>query len=76
MNNWQPIETAPKDGTDFLACWDNDELHVVCIRNGECYRAMDKEPWAMPTRWMPLPDPPDVRDDDVKNRPQTTKAIY
>lgn len=55
---WQPISTAPTDGTEFLGYWDNDDMHVVCIRNGECYRAMDREPWAMPLCWMPLPEVP------------------
>ena len=62
LPQWQPIETAPKDGTDFLACWDDDELHVVCLRGNECFRAMDREEWAIPTVWMPLPAPPELKD--------------
>lgn len=56
---WQPIDSAPKDGTDFLGCWDDGELHVVCIRDGECFREMDKEAWAMPVLWQPLPALPE-----------------
>jgi hypothetical protein len=56
---WQPIDKAPQDGTEFLGYWDNDDLHVVSIRAGQCYRQMDREAWAMPTLWMPLPELPD-----------------
>lgn len=57
---WRPIETAPKDGTQFLGAWGNhDEVHVVYIRDGECQRAMDHgQAWMMPTHWLPLPLPP------------------
>jgi hypothetical protein len=56
---WQPIDKAPQDGTEFLGYWDNDDLHVVSIRAGQCYRQMDRDAWAMPTLWMPLPELPD-----------------
>jgi hypothetical protein len=57
MSEWQPIETAPKDGTVILAWrkhatipmivrfyygeWDSDGVHVSHL-----------------THWMPLPEPP------------------
>jgi len=60
-SEWQPISTAPKDGTEFLGCWDNDDIHVVYIRDGECGRAMDDgRAWAMPLFWQPLPQPPEA----------------
>lgn len=55
-NVWQPIETAPKDGTEILAFhrdgqsvafWD---LNMWMEANGE-YRVT-------PTHWQPLPAPP------------------
>lgn len=58
---WQPIETAPKDGTHVLAYdgsnmttvkWDRD--YWALIEQG--YYAEDNEWW--PTHWMPLPKPP------------------
>lgn len=54
---WQPIETAPKDGTDVLA-----------LHEGRTYQArwQDDAFWfsasawksLAPTHWMPLPPPP------------------
>ena len=57
---WQPIETAPKDGTPFLGCdpdyifvaiWDRgNRVHLTDTGRGFCY----------PTHWMPLPPPPET----------------
>lgn len=54
---WQPIETAPKDGTPFLGYWESvEEYHVVNInRLGKCRREMDAKNWSMPDYWLPLP---------------------
>lgn len=68
---WQPIETAPKDGTwvfvghalwqfPIIARWDmNHRVHV------ECWSDIDSLPIGYsaeyghePTHWMPLPEPP------------------
>ena len=61
---WQPIETAPRDGTRFLAFerWNADYQIYECwwgedFGNWEGWRdAWDSEP--EPTHWMPLPKPP------------------
>jgi hypothetical protein len=66
--DWQPIETAPRDGAELLLCA-ADPLVV-----GRFYRGVgqwaDADPafrsksgwfWAFgirPTHWMSLPDPP------------------
>lgn len=60
MSEWQPIETAPKDGSQFLAS-DITGYHFNCWWENEGYEArwmdeIDSEP--NPTHWMPLPPPP------------------
>ena len=64
MSEWQPIETAPKDGTTVLAVLDG------CMTTISMYQA--KQEWILehdgghdprwplkPTHWMPLPEPPE-----------------
>lgn len=69
---WQPIETAPKDGTPVLCalyynndrsywgqlviCWD-DHNHIWTDGVGWEQNLID-EPTETPLFWMPLPDPP------------------
>lgn len=62
-NPWQPIETAPKDGTILFAL---DELHMrpwryECEWNGvQWYHGFgDGWPAANPTHWMQIPSAPD-----------------
>ena len=67
MSEWQPIETAPKDGTDILVMT-GETMHVVRwinIHGGFDYWAVDDNkhgPFTLrgkaPTHWMPLPEPP------------------
>ena len=62
---WQPIETAPKDGNDILvAAFGNSILVVAYDENMQ----HPDYPWITldgpryhreaPTHWMPLPEPP------------------
>ena len=70
---WQPIETAPKDGTKIIVWTVHDEVEVsewfrttgdeYVEAEGGLYRKENKlyyEGWNgnKPTHWMPLPPPP------------------
>jgi hypothetical protein len=71
MVDWQPIETAPKDGTRILL-WDTDE---AVIAKWDDISMGGAKGWQVavvnmigdvnyydaafnPTHWMPLPEPP------------------
>ena len=64
---WQPIKTAPKDGTLFLA-WEAHYPYANVARwfQGRVYWLAEELQLAYtgswsghpPTHWMPLPDPP------------------
>ena len=61
---WQPIETAPRDGTFFIARVSNgiDEPRVCPMildgrHNDTVINIADGNQWSA-THWMPLPTPP------------------
>ena len=69
VNQWQPIETAPKDGTNILGYMRayNDDIIVVCHfededgKNEYCpWLESEGELYARYelTHWMSLPEPP------------------
>jgi len=72
LSQWQPIETAPKDGTKFLAgrfvkkCPYDANGHIAVDRwheraKGDHYNGLGSfngNYWPA-THWMPLPQPPE-----------------
>ena len=70
MTEWQPIDTAPKDGTYFLAYWRPHEdepfvkiYHVCHYAHGVIWPSwiIDDD---MPTHWVPLPPAPLKKGDE------------
>jgi hypothetical protein len=72
MNDWQPTETAPRDGTKFLG-WNKTHGMHECVVPFVCkdYKRLEamygsrthhgRPVWFAPTHWMPLPEPPKTR---------------
>jgi hypothetical protein len=63
MSKWQPIETAPNDGTQFLAYGDGNgvesSVYICSRRYGlDGWREAYTKRAMRPTHWMPLPEPP------------------
>jgi hypothetical protein len=67
---WQPIETAPKDGTRILAYWPDIYANSSAVQCETWWGPWgnSKSTWQTvwewadgpncPTHWMPLPEPP------------------
>ena len=56
LTQWQPIDTAPKDGTLVLICEYGCVYVAIFNKEGFCYN--DEHIGFNPTHWMPLPKPP------------------
>jgi len=71
MNNWQPIETAPKDGTRIILT-DGEEMEICSWGSPYPVDFPEKKAWIFgrgddysnynqfffPTHWMPCPEIP------------------
>lgn len=73
---WQPIETAPKEGTGIVgSAWWKMADGVYCLGwlaegyfDGDDWAFasfdLDADEYSAPTHWMPLPQPPKEKGDD------------
>lgn len=68
MSAWQPIESAPKDGTRvliyqgghvYIAWWDEKDWTGVWVIF-DCDDSFYSLTADHPTHWLPLPDPPET----------------
>jgi hypothetical protein len=67
-HTWQPIETAPKDGTRLLLCHATSAMHAnaLPVLTGhwsllsDCWFSTITDDRVNPTHWMPLPAAPTV----------------
>jgi hypothetical protein len=59
MSDWQPIETAPKDGTRFLAIYVPKDVRLICYRKGRWQEPGDDHGLIDFEYWHPLPALPD-----------------
>lgn len=69
---WQPIETAPRDGTNILICGTgSDGYYVSDVKWDGEWMLFDAnaDDWTEPTfnvtHWMPLPHPPAERETEA-----------
>lgn len=71
MSEWQPIETAPKDGTEVLTYREAGLMAVaVWVKYYPIWRGGDESGWVVSdgadlvgvTHWMPLPNPPSAEE--------------
>lgn len=74
-DQWQPIETAPKDGTDILIA---DCRVGGGFMNVVSYEVNDRAPWVWHTadgisyhedaftHWMSLPNPPQAEEQEAQ----------
>lgn len=71
MNTWEPIETAPKDGTEIILGFAHEAnigpVALPRVRSGKWLQTHGE--WSIaylrgnpPTHWMPLPKPPTAPD--------------
>lgn len=68
VTGWQPIETAPKDGSAFLGYarkgkWIGQCKYVGPSEKTDKVWFMWQDGWPQPTHWQPLPSPPALHEE-------------
>lgn len=66
FGEWQPIETAPKNGSEVWVYngeqermrWIEGDEYALWVYADELLNDVDPSP-EQPTHWMPLPSPPE-----------------
>ena len=59
MSGWQPIETAPSDGSRILVVGGRWEWPEIALADGEWWLQRARAGSIVgPTHWMPIPTPP------------------
>jgi hypothetical protein len=61
VSNWQPFATAPKDGSEIIACKAGSEEVVQFVSWNAILREwLDRnaEPYQGATHWLPIPPTP------------------
>ena len=66
ISTWQPMDTAPKDGTEILCYVGAGYIGGVVVVNfdegSSSWVDWDNDTWT-PLNWMPLPKPPEQKDE-------------
>lgn len=59
--NWQPIKTAPKDGSLIMICWKGGPYPIISrwLENRQGWTHGFNKPILPPTHWLPLPNGPE-----------------
>ena len=64
MSEWQPIETAPRDGTLILTFDAEQESQCLVSHWKDSLDYWEPGTWrddgGTPSHWMPLPEPPET----------------
>lgn len=62
MSDWQPIDTAPKDGTRVLVTYPDGQHLDVAYWHVD-HLCGENDGWAPFSHWMPIPSLPNVKPD-------------
>jgi hypothetical protein len=59
---WNAIQSAPKDGSEFIAFWWEEKWPCVALVHWDAidHGWFEDEFDVYPTHWMPIPPPPDA----------------